>query len=74
MERIVAYIKEKLKSKYSNYLIIKNDLKGLEKEIKEYSEEICKETLKSILEDYDLVSSEEIDNYLIKKEGSKNEN
>ena len=28
----------------------------------------------SILEDYDLVSSEEIDNYLIKKEGSKNEN
>ena len=28
----------------------------------------------TILEDYDLVSSEEIDNYLIKKEGSKNEN
>jgi hypothetical protein len=30
MERIVAYIKEKLKIKYSNYLSIKNDLKGLE--------------------------------------------
>ncbi|MBR1385474.1 MAG: type IV secretory system conjugative DNA transfer family protein [Bacilli bacterium] len=28
----------------------------------------------TILEDYDLVSSEEIDNYLLKKEGSKNEN
>ena len=41
MERIVAYIKEKLKSKYSNYLTIKNDLKGLEKGIKEYSEKIC---------------------------------
>ena len=53
MERIVAYIKEKLKSKYSNYLIIKNDLKGLKEGIKKYSEKICKETLKSILEDYD---------------------
>ena len=28
----------------------------------------------TILDDYDLVSSEEIDNYLLKKEGSKNEN
>ena len=39
MERIAAYIKGKLKSKYSNYLIIKNDLKGLEEDIKKYSEE-----------------------------------
>ena len=43
MERIVSYIKEKLKSKYSNYLIIKNDLKGLEEGIKKYSEKICKD-------------------------------
>ena len=44
MERIVAHIKEKMKSKYSDCLIIKNDLKGLEEGIKKYSEEICKET------------------------------
>ena len=75
MERIVAYIKEKLKSKYSNYLTIKNDLKGLEKGIKEYSEEICKETLKSFLEDYDLelkLDPKRNEKYVVQRIVSKN--
>ena len=75
MERIVAHIKEKLKSKYSDYLTIKNDLKGLEEGIKKYSEEICKETLKSILEDYDLelkLDKNRSVNYVVQRTVSKN--
>ena len=75
MERIVAYIKEKLKSKYSNYLTIKNDLKGLEKGIKEFSEEICKKTLKSFLEDYDLelkLDPNRNEKYVVQRTVSKN--
>ena len=75
MEKIVAYIKGKLKSKYSDYLAIKNDLKGLEEGIKKYSEEICKETLKSILEDYDLelkLDKNRSENYVVQRTVSKN--
>ena len=75
MEKIVAYIKEKIKSKYSDYLAIKNDLKGLEEGIKKYSEEICKETLKSILEDYDLelkLDKNRSENYVVQRTVSKN--
>ena len=75
METIVAYIKGKIKSKYSDYLTIKNDLKGLEEGIKKYSEEICKETLKSILEDYDLelkLDKNRNEKYVVQRTVSKN--
>ena len=75
MERIVAYIKGKSKSKCSNCLTIKNDLKGLEEGIKKYSEEICKETLKSYLEDYDSelkLDKNRNENYVVQRTVSKN--
>ena len=75
MEGIVAHIKEKLKSKYSDYLTIKNDLKGLEEGIKKYSEEICKETLKSFLEEYDLelkLDENRNKKYVVQRTVSKN--
>lgn len=75
MERIVAYIKEKLKSKYFDCLTVKNDLKGLEEGIKKYSEEICKETLKSYLEDYDLelkLDKNRNEKYVVQRTVSKN--
>lgn len=53
MEKIVAYIKEKLKRNYEEKIVKGNDLVGLEKDIRRYVESITKETLKSFLEDYD---------------------
>ena len=74
MEKIVTYIKEKIKSKYLESLTIKNDFKGLEKVIKEYSDEICKEAIKSILEDYDLelkLDANRNKNYVVQRTVSK---